>query len=1350
MRLCAFKPYVSAAAAVVALWAIGTVAQSVLQSGGRSTLGASFGMTIESTNTEFQQVNGFLMQNQTATVLASPGEYWYTVQTVNQTISNVSFVVDTPIQYYVRTYVWSIPRDVILTSCVACLTQNTYQFNSTAGGTTGFETPPPPVPYNQTGEIGNRLAGGWGDVSSVLSTIGCSYINQATYGIAGAFGGPCAPGGTNGITADEFAAFGNQVADQFARQDDLIRSLTQWQAAANNQYQFIIDGFQATRAFQVATQQQVGNLTIAVTNQQSQINNIMRESAAIYGQIKSVVVDVATNMNNLTQTMQQLASATASTFNQTILYITQNMNTLADQVNTLTDANNNNTRNNQAKDLTTQSAISKLSAITALLATQSQFLPLLTRNWRVQKQRIRSRNSGGQFNYVPMVVDPGSDGVDDLNDLPPRLQTQYIDVPGLKWIGRAGPILGAYKALAISTQLAFTCSGPYLANNQNPISTWTDFFNTLGAFTNCNVTGSTYMCNCWVAATSEYCEMDANPATGAPTAWALANWTLYDAPDIPLPGNPYYYCNSNKQNLPGAPLSIIRSDRDWFLYQKYITAQLVNPAPSVPQGYRIFSPLFGQRIFVPYAPITNTTDIMTIMNPAVGTPNFVYVTIQAFFIQGMSLSATAAQRLSQEIYGGMPTNSTILTEDYVKIGSNPLGVCKTMYVVATDTSKFVSLYRYEKVALTRKITVFLDGQEYSQITDATVINSRDSTLQIPDGAYIGGIEGEQWVTSVYDQAYEQTVPNFNPIGREGNPWYNAYPTSVNAQPTKFTYNISTWNLYNIVPYDHLAGSSSINKFRNTLVCNNQFNPPRCVCNTTSLGVANNGRICSMLPVYQVSYVNAFVNGRGADIGLTSSFDQQRATIRVPSGVLTAVSGSACLVVTQVQTENFKSQTLVLYNSLATPNTVIITENSACFQKRQITFSPLQRIPYIVDYCPIQDPAIPIAVTFSFFGGNTSLPIACGTVYNVSIDPTNPPSTTGVNGASFTTTEILRAQTTDVALLSSQVLQIQMIGLLQDTIYAMVQTLGLNRVVLSNSSSNPLGAFDPIFTRINQLNIDASNTVIAAKNITTTYSNQTIAFTAATNTALDAANYAGEVAKNATRDLAISINNQQDNLLVLISSLQNSLQLLNTSRDSIIFLRDTLNQIVAAARARAQNSNLNFFDALTSIGDFLVGVGEWSVGVASGAAAMIQDLAGGALDSFKNMFGSLSGLFAPVIFILIIAAVGIGLFCIITKCAPGTSNLAMGDVSRLKSLEQDIAAIKKALNMRDVPVPAGLGGGSSGLPKTAVAIDLPPKAASAATGAPKTSGRKKKSNYQRLQTAHEIQMGDMSASVASDN
>lgn len=1323
-------------------------------------VGAPATFTFISRNTELTQINGILQQNDTATVRCPAGRWSYTTTpNLNGTVDRVEFECQKVLRYLSRTFIWSIPRDVVLTKSEQCLTQNPYQFspNSTTRSTEGFVTTEPPVAYNASTD--SMLVGGWGDSLSIFTNIACAYANSVGYGIPGAFGGPCSPNGGNGITAEEFSAFGTSVANQFDRVNNLIGGLQRWQGAANTQFDFIINAFQATQAFQQATIWTSGNLTRAVASTQAQINSIRDESTTAIRAIQNQLVATNTNALNLTQTVYAFVQANQNELNNLFLQQTQQYAILVTQVNNISAAVNSLTSIGQTRDLTTQNAINTLSGSIQAVITQSQYLQGLTSQWRLQRAEIAKLNLGTGRNYRPFVDFVGAPGVADLNNLPSNLKQKDVEVPSVRYIMRR-PANAPSKALAVTSSLAYKCSGPWMALNQMPQSTWTDFFNTLVPL-NCStptVNISTTPCDCWMEVVENYCEMASDPTTGAINATSLSRWIQYGDPGFPAPGASLDFCVPNSLNkldpdgFPGLVKNTIRSFDDFMLYQRTLCERGINPFSGVPQGYTIFSPAFAQQQFVPYVASACTAGISELMNPPVGSYSLVYVLVQAFFIQALSLSTTASQQLSSAIYGSPPTNATFVTTEYVQSSAGiPIGTCKTMYVVAYDTSEFVALYRYDAVRTANDVSVFVNGKLYDTITDGIVYNEY-SQFALPSGSYVWGVIGKQWVSSVYDMAYSQTVPNYNPLARAGRPDYGAFPTLVPlSAATASNHNLTAWTRFNIAQFDHFAGSASIDKFRNQLICDNSFSPPSCVCNITSPGVANNGVICQMLTYFQILEISPVENPNPgkppATYVMTSQYDQTVATIRIPQGPLIANAASICPIVNFIVSGNYFQQAMSITNPAVTNNIIQVVETSACgIRSQRLNMSPRDVIQYLVEYCPTQPETVPIQLQFNFFNNASGILgfYPCGPAYNITINPTNPAAAVGLQASSWVEVKALQSVTTDNTLLAVQRLQAQMVAIVQASIYAMIDTMSLSNLPVSTNATSPLGAFDSILSRLNQIALDTSRSLAETRNLTLNpiYSNQTVNYAVENQKTLDDARFANDLAYNATKKLAESIQSQQINLAVLINITNENERFLNESRDAIIAMRSLVDQITDSMRNRGYQGSI--FDLFSSVGDFLVGIGEMGIDGVNSAVDVLKDLSGTFADTMGGMFGALGSLGGSIVIIVVVIIVIVVVVMIAIKCGGCKGLQSTETANELKELNMRLERLEAILRVGSPP------SHSTTAKTVASAPSLPSPSSSSADAAaapspstgPASSGKhsssSRKSRHSRTGLAAELQ------------
>src|SRR6185437_3409937 len=287
---------------------------------------------VQSINAQFQpissylqleNVNGFAVQNQTVTgYCISPGTYNFNVTASDGTNLDVQIVC--PLVQDIYTFgikAW-IPMAAVLTQSQACLSQNILSYNLSLASQAGMQTlgfrsglTNDTSPRNQT--LGSSVCGA---VASIAQSVGCSAANSVTYGLAGDFGGPCAPS-QYGPSWDDFQSYTDLNARQWGNQDKVNKGFQNWTVFAEQRLDLLDAGLVATRQYQTDNTNAVTNLTQVAINQQAQINEIANQTAAGINFVNSEVTATYALMQQGFAALSGFENATVSAFNQTLIQI---------------------------------------------------------------------------------------------------------------------------------------------------------------------------------------------------------------------------------------------------------------------------------------------------------------------------------------------------------------------------------------------------------------------------------------------------------------------------------------------------------------------------------------------------------------------------------------------------------------------------------------------------------------------------------------------------------------------------------------------------------------------------------------------------------------------------------------------------------------------------------------------------------------------------------------------------------------------------------------------------------------------------------------------------------------------
>lgn len=1228
-----------------------------------------------------RQVAGFSSQSDDRSVSATQGTYNYTVQNQNGSIDLVEFDIPQVRQEFVLSAnAWWLPAFAFPTISQACLIQNAAAYNASQLLSPGGVLPQQPQSFrsaNTTRTIGSF----WGTVASIGQSIGCAYANSVTYGNADALGIGCS---TPYLTVSAFTDYAQKQSALWATQVAFNQNVQSWQANATQEFKTLVNATIQIQQYQIAESQAVGNLTQVVSNQQTQIDNIVSQTTAGINTLQGEIVQTNAVAQQTYNALAAFSTATATAFENATIANNAQFARIASQVNFLTNSSVINQQSNSANFQQLQLNLIQLSIAIQAMLTQSQYLPQLRETFTEQQQVVEDLNIGGDHDYQFFVNNIGTQGVANLNKLPVELARYTMEAALLRYIyTNPGPI-----AVAAYTQIQLNCGGRYLAINQYPLSSWTQIINALGkpgTNQNCttdeNVQGPTY-CNCWIQVVESGCAMatDQNvtsPTYTQPLPGPLANWTAWNDPGFPPPDAGVDFCAFPPIpfTIPSLPGGIIRNATDWDNFQIALCQRGVNPASIITGsqgqtlGYDVFSAFFKQRYAATYTTAACQPNMLGLMNPSGVDKIGVTFTSMNFFVSAFSLSTAAVQKIGNQVLGVVPLNTTIITEEFQDLGAGPTGTCKTMYVTAYDMKNWVNIRQYTRNQVFKTVTVRLNGQPFSQSNSFVLSNPNSKYMDDLDGAYIAAFAGEQWITSVYDIAYDDTIPRPNPFQRLGSPLY--YGIEAEFQPVwPTTYNLTIWRDTNIFPFDHAAGSTSMNIFRNGLICDNSFTPPKCVCDAAQRGPASNGQICEMLRFYSV------ITGLGNRYEFVSEDDILTGVISVPAGQYVSIAGSACPAPsfsTAINT-NYGIRTVDLYNNLATTNVVEMHVSGTCGSVENITLAPLSHTPYELKYCP-DDPGDPIYLTFYNFAAN--IRTLCNTTLNATIVPSNPVINSGNMGQTFENAEVLRSVSSNAALINTQQVITQMVGAVLELTMASATIMQQNYLTFA-STGNPLGPFQNVFDIIGQLGQNVSQNLLNSQQYQFSYTGDVTNYTAINLGLLNLTIEANARAQNYTYQLGLTIQQAQVTLQNLIAINAQTALLVNQSQVGLALLNAVTAQIIAESGSDDPNIALgSLFNALTTIGG-------WTAGEVDKGLDAVEKIGGDFASAAGGVFGALGSVVAWIIIIIVVGGIiAVSIFLCVKCCPSGQCKRADGssvatEITRAEyeQMRQDIALLKQ--------------------------------------------------------------------------
>jgi hypothetical protein len=1232
-----------------------------------ATVRAQTGMQILATTLQLSVVNGFPLQNQSDLIQCTPGTYNYVVMASNGTALNVEFDCPTPVHLFDTATASWCPAEAVPTQSQACLVQNQYAYNESMLSQAGPALSAPPLSVPRT-NASNPVGSFWGTVSSVAQTVGCSFANSATYGLTDAFGIGCS---SNYVTLAQFANFAQDNADSWNAQYSWNAGVQAWENNATNEFGLLVNATQQIFGYEQANNWALSNLTLAVINQQTQINEIVSQTAAGLNAVQGELQQTNQNVQGLYGALSALATATATEFQNLTIQTFAALTGLTNQVNFLTNETTTNSINSNQNFLGVANNFIQIATAIQSIITQNQYLPLLRSKLTENQNYVNSLNTGGR-NFQYMTEDPGQPGVANLLHVPSNLAKKTLEAIKLRYMfntGFGGPNV---LAIAANTQVELACSGKWLSLNQYPIQLWTQLIDTLGA-DNCTIDviqqGPNF-CDCYMRVTESTCIMptvqSGGPTYGFPTPVALARWLAWDNPSFPnnatQPGAAF--CASNPlapSDMPGLPDGVIRNSTAFNYFQSVLCQRGINPAfPS----YDAFSVFFSKRYRSDYTTLACTSNMLALMNPTGNAFNVVY-SMMNFFLSAFTLSSAAVLSLSYQILGSLPLNGTYTDDKFLNVGAGPVQDCLSLYMTAYDVNHWVQIQRYTQGPVLKTVTVRVNGQPFSMNDDFTVTNDNAALLAELNGAYIAGIPGEQWVSSVYNIDYASSIPEPNPLANIGKPTYYCLPSEFQpVYPT--TYNITLWRNQNFFEFNNIYGSTSWSVFRNALTCDSS-SPPRCTCNGDH-GTGTTGKICQLLQT-----CTATVLGDG--VGFICPDDVMTGTITVPQGQAIFAVASACPIPSTdnaLQNADYSKLYVALYNNLPTNNLVWIRSSGACGTTKSFTFQPLQTINYPVSYCPLE-PGVPISLTF--FNNAGGIFSQCNTTVNVTVIPTNP-ALSGV-GATFETTEVQRAVTNNQALLNTQFVQYQSVQMVLALTTALAQIMKDNYLTFA-PTGDPLGPFASVFSIINALGQNISDTLIASQNFSFSYTGDIADYSAVNAQLLNNTLTANAIAQNFTAALGATIQQEQVTLLNLIAINGQNQILLNQSAIALAALNEVTNQIIAS------KPGLSLDDALSSLIDGLVTIGGWPGDVLDKGLGAVETLGGDFADAAKGMFGGLGDMFGSIVMYIGLAAIVIiGVYLIYYCCVSKRK-----DDAEMQQLKARVAALEGRAGGTPVAVTAG--------------------------------------------------------------
>ena len=1159
------------------------------------------GFKIISTYMQANQVNNFLTQNNTVTVLCEEGDqnkdFEYLSQNTDGTQSTVVFSCKYPQHIYTINIVGYIPQAARNAYITQCTSDNLAQYNTTR------ITPQTPdgLPGARGASVSNNHTRGNGsdpltfilrDDNDAWNAIGCSLP------LAGLFSG------CDKVTYEEFQEFQESLADIISAQNVTNYIL-------KNQTGLILDYLQLVQAsltqvarYQNDTSNALDQLTNTTEYQQQQIDlfseNVGRDQLALANRV--TLTQEA--MIALASQFQMYEQATASAFNSTMAQFAVQVSFLSEQMNNLSTLAYDNQQDAASKFGYVSSAMSGIKqGLEYTISKTALRVPLQA----LAHQKIQEwADSSPPFSVF--ITDIGTPPGDPFN-LPPALATFTIEAAILSYVYNVSG-----NPFAVITTIQYTCSGVFLAYNPPLIVGWQSLFNTFGPPT-CNdtVQGPNF-CNC----TGQIIEIGCNmPVTLSPVVdIAPASKTAWDQRNLPVLSTPLI-CSTTPVSLPNIiPRNLIRSGADFTLFQQRLCARglwFSEPTYNVNSAFLRSGPIPAQ-----YVPSACTADVATSLAPPPNTAsettfNVFYIMV-TLFQNAYTYSISGYGSQFAEITGQIPNNMTYLPTGFDRTALGPVATCITAVIAAYNTDEFLEVYRIDPTETIIDFGVTVNGQNYrtNQTFNSAQVTNEAQGLLPTSGTHLVG-DSTDWSQFFWNIPPNQVVVSSDAIQREG---AVTYPITAD----KNVFSIEAWVAANGIPFNHAAGANSASLWKIPMVCTVIEGLNNCQCQSNAPQF-NAGPWCAFFQSWQAIFPSS-----NPAVVLYSAKDLVQITVGVPQGELIAVKGSACPILTS-SLSRFNQITLFLYNNLAQNNEIIVVQTGSCAKTTPFTMSPKTTSAFFVDFCPLTPPGQKEIITFLYTPG-TGQYFPCNTTFDGTIVPSNP--TTFQGAGSLNMTETLRGMTTTNVALAMQEISNALLSLAMSNLNTMALTFALVGLPIFNNS-DIAALYNINYDVLSNITGGLSNDILDNAGNQYNYTNQITDLSRLISDALAKTREANADAREATQIVV-------DNIAKGAATLQ---QIADNNRQLDQVLNAT-QPLIDALRAAGFGTNPSALDGITG---FFVALAEAPVSAGEAAGKALVKLAGSVGDVVSGFFGStLGGIFVPIIIIvLLVACVAVAAF-----------------------------------------------------------------------------------------------------------
>lgn len=1154
------------------------------------------------------QVNNFLTQNNTVTVLCEEGDqnkdFEYLSQNTDGTQSTVVFSCKYPQHIYTINIVGYIPQAARNAYITQCTSDNLAQYNTTQ------ITPQTPegLPGARGASVSNNHTRGNGsdpltfilrDDNDVWNAIGCSLP------LAGLFSG------CDKVGYQEYEEFQKTVANITAAQRIANGILSNQTGLILDYLQLVQASLEQVARYQNDTTTALDLLTNSSAYQQRQIDlfseNVGRDQLALANRVTLT----QESMIALASQFQMYEQATGSAFNSTMRQFATQVSFLSEQMNNLSTLAYDNQQDASAKFGYVSSAMSGIKqGLEYTISKTALRVPLQV----LAHQKIKEwATSNPPFSVF--ITDIGTPPGDPYN-LPAGLATFTIEAAILSYVYNVSG-----NPFAVVTTIQYTCSGLFLAYNPPIIVGWQSLFNTFGP-PSCNDTqqGPNF-CNC----TGQIIEIGCNmPVTLTPVVdIAPASKTAWDQRTLPVLSTPVI-CSTTPVTLPNIiPRNLIRSGDDFTLFQQLLCERglwFSEPTYNVNSAFLRSGPIPAQyvpsactgNVAAALAPPPNTADVTTF--------NIFYIMV-TLFQNAYTYSISGYGSRFSQITGQIPNNMTYLPTGFDRTALGPVATCITAVIAAYNTDEFLDVYRIDPTETIVDFGVTVNGQNYrtNQTLNSAQVTNEAQGLLPKAGTYLVG-DSTDWSQFFWNIPPDQVVVSSDAIQREGT---IVYPITAD----KNIFSIEAWVAANGVPFNHAAGANSASLWKVPMVCTTIGGLQNCQCQSNAPQF-NAGPWCTFFQSWQAIFPSS-----NPAVVLYSALDLVQITVGVPQGELIAVKGSACPILTS-SLSRFNQITLFLYNNLAQNNEIIVVQTGSCAKTTPFTMSPKTTSAFFVDFCPLTPPGQKEIITFLYTPG-TGQYFPCNTTFDGTIIPSNP--TTFQGAGSLNMTETLRGMTTTNVALAMQEISNALLSLAMSNLNTMAITFALVGLPIFNNS-DIAALYNINYDALANITGGLSKDIVDNANNQYNYTNQITDLSRLISDALSKTHEANADARAATQIVIDNIAKGAATLQQIANNNRQLDQVLNTTRP-----------LIDAMLAAGFGENPNALDGVTGFFDALAGAPE-SVGKEAGKA--LVSLAGSVGDVVSGFFGTtLGGIFVPIIIIVfMVAAAAVAAFVAYYFCS----------------------------------------------------------------------------------------------------